>query len=106
LTASNIDTEIKNLLMEDEVILVSASQNRIVPGGSISSPNAIYVTNMRVIFKDPRWLGMKAEIVDVNYQDISNTRLNRGVFSTEIYLKARARKSLALAKTHNQPSLH
>ena len=89
MTASNIDTEIKNLLMEDEEILVSASQNRIVPGGSISTPNAIYITNRRIIYRDPKWLGMKADIVDVNYQDISNTRLNRGVFSTEIYLKAR-----------------
>jgi len=52
MTASNIDSEIKNLLMEDEEILVSASQNRIVPGGSISTPDAIYVTNRRVIFRD------------------------------------------------------
>jgi hypothetical protein len=71
LTASNIDTEMKNLLLDGEEILVSASQDRVVPGGSISTPNAIYVTNMRVIFKDPRWLGMKADILDVNCQDIS-----------------------------------
>ena len=32
---------------------------------------------------------MKAEIVDFNYEDISYTRLKRGVFSSEIYLKAR-----------------
>lgn len=42
-----------------------------------------------MIYKDPQWFGLTAKIVDVNYKDISNTRLNRGVFSTEIFLKAR-----------------
>ena len=84
-----IDPEIKSLLLANEHIIVSASQNRLVPGGSINTPNAVYITNIRVLYKDPRWLGMKADIVDVSYKDISNTRLKRGVFSTEIYLKAR-----------------
>jgi hypothetical protein len=49
LSEEKIDNEIKNLLLEKEEILLSASQNRAVPGGSINTPNAIYVTNMRVI---------------------------------------------------------
>jgi hypothetical protein len=77
LSEEKIDNEIKNLLLEKEEILLSASQNRAIPGGSINTPNAIYITNMRVIFKDPKWLGIKAQIIDVNYNDISNTRLNR-----------------------------
>lgn len=32
---------------------------------------------------------MRAEINDFSYEDISNIRLRRGVFSTEIYLKSR-----------------
>jgi hypothetical protein len=41
---------------------------------------------MRVIFKDPKWLGIKAQTIDVKYNDISNTKLNRDAFSTEINL--------------------
>jgi len=84
-----IDPEIMSLLSEKEQIIVSASQKRLVPGGSIHTPNVIYVTTHRVLFKDPKWLGMKANIVDVHYKDISNIRLKRGIFSTEVYLEAR-----------------
>lgn len=89
MSTSGIDSEIRNHLIQQEQILFTASQSRIVPGGSLSTPNAIYITNMRVIFKDPRLLGLKASIVDVNYKDISNIRLSRGVFSTELFLKSR-----------------
>jgi Bacterial PH domain/Short C-terminal domain len=83
------DPEVKRLLMPEEEILLTAWQSRGVPGGSISTPNAIYVTNIRIIFKNPRLFGWKANIVDVHYRDISNIWLKRGVFSTEIFLKSR-----------------
>jgi hypothetical protein len=75
--------------MPEEEILLTSWQSRGVPGGSISAPNAIYVTNLRIIFKDPRLFGLRARIVDVQYRDISNIWLRRGVFSTEIFLKSR-----------------
>jgi hypothetical protein len=78
-----------SLLLDKEQIIASASQKRLVPGGSMHTPSAIYVTNIRVLYKDPKWLGMKANIVDVHYKDISNIHLKRGIFSTEIYLEAR-----------------
>lgn len=86
-----VDKEVKELLMEGEEILLTAKQAKGVPGGSISTPNSIYVTNIRVIFKNPKLFGLKADIVDANYRDISNVRLKRGMFSTEIYLKTRNR---------------
>jgi PH (Pleckstrin Homology) domain-containing protein/putative oligomerization/nucleic acid binding protein len=89
MSTQEIDKEIKAILSPGEEVLLTASQARGVPGGSISSPNKIYITNMRVLFKDPRLFGLKANIVDVSYKDISNVRLKRGVFSTEIILKSR-----------------
>ncbi len=87
----SIDPEVKELLMDQEEILLTAKQAKGVPGGSISTPNSIYVTNSRVIFKNPKLFGLTANIIDANYRDISNVRLNRGMFSTEIYLKTRNR---------------
>ena len=84
-----IDPEIKKLLLDGEEILLVASQSRFAPGGSFFTPNKIYITNRRVLFMDPRWMGLKAETLDASYKDISNIRLNRGVFSSEIFLKAR-----------------
>lgn len=84
-----LDPEIKAMLLEGEEILTTAEQGRLRPGGSITTPNTIYVTNLRLLFKDPRLFGLRAHIVDVNYVDISNVRLKRGILSTEIYLKSR-----------------
>jgi len=84
-----IDPEIKTILNPGEEVLLVAAQARGVPGGSLTTPNKVYITNMRVLFKDPKFFGLKANIVDVSYKDISNVRLKRGVFSTEIYLKSR-----------------
>lgn len=84
-----IDEEIKTMLLEGEQVILVASQSQILPGGSLFTPNTVYITDRRVLFKDPKWLGLKADIVDMNFKDISNVRLKRGVFSTEIYLKSR-----------------
>ncbi len=86
-----VDPEVRKLLMINEDILLTAKQAKGVPGGSINTPNSIYVTNARVIFKNPKLFGLKADIIDVNYRDISNVRLKRGMFSTEIYLDTRNR---------------
>lgn len=87
--SADLDPEIKSMLLEGEEILMTAEQGRLKPGGSITTPNKIYITNMRLLFKDPRLFGLRAHIVDVNYVDISNVRLKRGILSTEIYLKSR-----------------
>lgn len=86
---NEVDKEIKGILNPGEEVLLTASQARAIPGGSVSSPNKIFVTNMRVIFKDPKLFGLKANIIDMSYKDISNVRLKRGVFSTDIFLKSR-----------------
>jgi Bacterial PH domain len=84
-----VDLEIEGMMQFDEKILMRLHQSRIRPGGSIITPNTVFITNRRIILKDPRWLGLKADIEDIAYQDISNIRLNPGIFSTEIILKSR-----------------
>jgi hypothetical protein len=89
MTETEIDEEMKSMLAEGERILIIAEQSRTLPGGSLFTPNTILVTNRRVLFKDPELLGLKANIIDMNYRDISNVRLKRGIFSTGIYLTSR-----------------
>jgi len=81
--------EIESILIPGEKIIIIAKQSRFVPGGSLFTPNTIYVTNFRIIFSDPKCLGLKAYIVDINYKDISNVRLEEGILSTEIFIKSR-----------------
>jgi hypothetical protein len=86
LTLEDIDPDILGMLLPGEQVIFIASQSKVAPGGSLS-PNSIYITNMRVLFKGSRWLGLKANIVDVSYKDISTVMLKRGVFTTELYFK-------------------
>ncbi len=84
-----MDEEIKRMLLPEEEVLFQANQARLKPGGSVVTPDKIYVTNRRVIYKNARMLGLKADIRDILYDDISNIRLKRGMFSTAIYLRTR-----------------
>ena len=54
-------TGIDKMLTEGEQILINAEQSRMMPGGSIATPNSIYVTNKRIIFRNPRMWGLKIE---------------------------------------------
>jgi hypothetical protein len=85
-----MDPDIAGLLMPGEEILLVASQSKVAPGGSISSPDRIYITTTRVLFKDPKMFGLRANIIAVKYEEIATVMLKRGVFSTEILLKPRA----------------
>ena len=49
--SNKIDPEIRDLLLDTEEVVISASQDRVAPGGSIRTPNAIYITNKRIIYK-------------------------------------------------------
>ena len=69
--------------------MLRVRQSRIGPGGSAVTPISIYITNMRVIYRKPIWGGLKSDIIDVNYQDIADIRLKRGVIHTDIFLKSR-----------------
>ena len=76
-------------MMPEEEILFIARQSRVRPGGSLVTPNSVYVTNRRVLWRNPKLLGLKKDYIDVDYKDISNIRLKKGVFSTQIFLKSR-----------------
>lgn len=84
-----VDSDIQKQLLERENILLRVRQSRIGPGGSVVTPISIYITNMRVIYRRPIWGGLKSDIIVVNYQDIADIRLKRGIIHTDILLKSR-----------------
>jgi hypothetical protein len=81
------------MLVQGEKILLVASQSKSVPGGAVSSPSKVYITTNRILFKNSGMFGLKANIIDVRYDEIATVMLKRGVFSTEILLKPRSSSS-------------
>lgn len=83
--------EIKKIaerLDQDETVLAVAKQSRIKPGGSITTPSIIFATDKRLIIRDPSALGLRQSIEDITYSNITSARLQKGVFSSSIMLKA------------------
>ena len=82
-------TRIDKMLTEDEQIVTNAEHSRMMPDGSIATPNSIYVTNKRIIFRNPRMWGLKIDLMDYAYEDLANVELHKGIFTTEIELTPR-----------------
>lgn len=98
-----VDSDIQKQLLEKEKVLLRVRQSRIGPGASAVTPVSIYITNMRVIYRKPIWSGLKSYIIDVNYQDIADIRLKRGIIHTDIFLKPRFHTyEIAVKGTNNE----
>lgn len=84
-----IEKDILNILLPGENVLHAAQQSRVKKGGSFTTPEKIYITNYRIIFRDPSMFGLKKFVNDYHFKDISNVRMKKGILSTEIYLNSR-----------------
>lgn len=84
-----VEKDIESILLPSEEVLYAAQQSRVKKGGSFTTPAKVYVTNYRIIFRDPSMLGLKKFVNDYHFKDISNVRMRKGVLSTEVYLNSR-----------------
>ncbi len=84
-----VEKDIESILLPSEEVLHAAQQSRVKKGGSFTTPAKIYITNYRIIFRDPSIFGLKKFVNDYHFKDISNVRMKKGVLSTEIYLNSR-----------------
>ena len=74
ITSADAKTRIDKMLTEGEQVLINADQVRMMPGGSIATPNSIYVTNKRI---SSRYWGLKVDLMDC--ADLANVELHRGI---------------------------
>ena len=77
------------MLTEGEQILINAEQSRMMPGGSIATPNSIYVTNKRIILEIQECGVLRYNLMDYAYTNLANVELHKGIFTTEIELTPR-----------------
>lgn len=77
--------KIKDRLDEAENVIMSVRQSRIRPGGAAAiNPNTIFVTEKRVIIRNPTRLGLGENIEEYFYHQITNIRLEKGLFSASL----------------------
>ena len=81
--------KIRHRLDKGEQVQFIARQSKHRPGGSFTTPDTIFVTNKRIVIRDPSLLGVRENIVSVSYDKITSIELERGVFSSKIIIRAR-----------------
>jgi hypothetical protein len=80
--------KIDKILNSDEKVLLVARESRLMPGGSILTPNTVIATDKRVIIRDPYMMGLKSELIDIPYDVITSVKLQKGIFTSTILFKA------------------
>ncbi len=78
---------VKQMLEAAEIIKTVARQSRIMPGGSLVTPNIIFATNKRLIIRDPTMLGLRAGIESIPYSQINKVHLEKGAFTSELVME-------------------
>lgn len=80
--------KIKHRLDNDEKVEIIARQSKHRPGGSITGRDTIFITDKRIIIRDPSLLGARENFVSVTYDKITSIELDKGVFSSKIVIRA------------------
>src|SRR5215212_4810597 len=75
-------------LSKDEKVMFVARQSRFKPGGSKGSPETLFVTSQRLIFRNPSMMGMREHFSSVNFDKISSLNVKKGFFSSTLKIRA------------------
>jgi len=80
--------KIESYIEPGERVLIVAKQSRIMPGGSITTPNTIFATDRKLVIRNPMMLGIRENVQVVPYREITSVNLEKGVFSSEVTITA------------------
>ena len=78
--------KIEERLEDGEEVIEVAKQSKLAPGGSKLTPNTIIATDRRLIIRNPTMLGARQNIEFFDYDQITNIKLEKGVFSANLVL--------------------
>jgi PH (Pleckstrin Homology) domain-containing protein/putative oligomerization/nucleic acid binding protein len=93
--------KIANRLGQNEKVLFVAKQSRMKPGGSaLATPNIVFATDKRVIIRNPTMLGMRENIEDIPYDKMTSVKLEKGVFSSTILIRAPGLSEMSRVSKH------
>ena len=80
--------KIREYLDEGEDILVVSRPQRIVPGGSLITPNIIFAINKKLIIRNPTMFGLRENVEYFHYSKIINIKHEQGHFSSILVITA------------------
>jgi hypothetical protein len=94
--------KIANRLGQDEKVRFVAKQSRMRPGGSaLATPNIVFATDRRIIIRNPTMLGMRENIEDIPYDKMTSVKLEKGIFSSTILIRAPGLSEMSRVSKHS-----
>ena len=75
---------VKNILWPGEQVRGTFKQRMVGPGGSITVPTTVVVTDNRVIIVNRATLGFRKDYEVIPYQRITSVRLEGGIISSSV----------------------
>ena len=94
--------KIANRLGQDEKVRFVARQSRMKPGGSaLATPNIVFATDRRIIIRNPTMLGMRENIEDIPYDKMSSVKLEKGIFSSTVLIRAPGLSEMSRVSKHS-----
>lgn len=82
----DVPEDIRELLITGEKVLHAVRQARIEQA---ITPDSIFITTHRIIVRRPTTLGLRRNITDYRYTDMANTRIEKGLINSSIYIDMR-----------------
>jgi hypothetical protein len=80
--------KIAKYLKPGEAVLMVVTQSRLAPGGSTVTPNTIFITDRKLILRNPMLLGLRENVLSIPYEEIMAVNLEKGLFSCEVIISA------------------
>jgi hypothetical protein len=91
--------DIKNILGSNEKVELYIEEKIYHPRINIES---VIITNERIIFRHPHALGLKKDYTDYSYRDITNVKLDKGIFGQQSNLLQRRKKPAKSQKSESR----
>jgi hypothetical protein len=78
---------VKDILVDGENVELTATQRRIGPGGSITTPTTVVCTNKRIIILNRATLGIRKDYESIYYRQITSVRLENGIINGSVFIR-------------------
>jgi hypothetical protein len=78
---------VKDILMPEEAVKFTATQRRVGPGGSITTPTTVICTNQRIIIVNRASLGIRKDYESIYYRQITSVRYESGIINASVFIR-------------------
>ena len=78
---------VNDTLMPNETVKFTATQRRVGPGGSITTPTTVVCTNDRIIIVNRANLGIRKDYESVYYRQITSVRYESGIINASVFVR-------------------